>query len=242
MIIYPAIDIKDGKCVRLRKGDFSKVTEFNDNVLDQAKEFEDAGFDWLHMIDLDGARKGRPINVNLVESVIKNTTLKVQVGGGIRDFNSIEKMLSCGAERVILGTIAIDNFDLVEKACKEYKGRIAVGLDAKGNKVATHGWQNETDIFVFDLIEKLEKVGVAAIIYTDINRDGLLSGFDEQGTREIAKNITIPIIASGGVTNMDDLKTIQEMKKYGVCGAIVGRSFYENKLSYEEALTFCQSG
>ena len=241
MIIYPAIDIKDGKCVRLKQGDFSQVTEFNDDVLAQAQEFERRGFKWLHVVDLDGARQGRPLNFQLVENVIRNTSLNVQIGGGIRDFNSISKMISYGASRVILGTAAIENFELVEQACKEYPGQIAVGVDARGNKVATHGWQEEADdMFVFDLIAKLEKVGVSAIIYTDVSRDGLLSGFDEQGTEEIAKDITIPIIASGGVSTIEDLKKISAMKQYGVEGAIVGRAFYEDKLSFSDALTFQQ--
>lgn len=239
MIIYPAIDIKDGKCVRLKQGDFSQVTEFNDDVLAQAQEFEKQGFEWLHVVDLDGARQGRPINFQLVEKIIRNTSLKVQVGGGIRDVHAINKVISYGAARVVLGTAAIENFDLVKKACNEYPGCIAVGVDARGNKVATHGWQEEAnDMLVFDLIDKLAEVGVSAIVYTDVSRDGLLSGFDEQGTREIAKGIAVPIIASGGVSSVDDLKKLEQMKQYGVEGVIIGRAFYESKISFSDALSF----
>ena len=238
MIIYPAIDIQDGKCVRLIQGDFSQVTEFNNDVVAQAKIFEQEGFDWLHLVDLDGARQGRPINYELVEKVINSTNLKVQVGGGIRDFDAIAKMISYGAERVIIGTAAISNFALVEEACRKYPGKIAVAVDAKGNKVAIHGWQEESDILVFDLIEKLENIGVAAIIYTDVSKDGLLSGFDEMGTKEIARDIKIPIIVSGGVSTVSDLEKISIMQEIGVNGAIVGRAFYDKKLPFSEALRF----
>jgi len=239
MIIYPAIDIQGGKCVRLKKGDFNEVTEFNPDVLDQAKKFEKAGFEWLHVVDLDGAKKGRPINLELITKIINETSLKVQVGGGIRGMNSIDKLVNVGAERIILGTAAIKNFDLVKEACSKYPGKIAVGLDARGNKVAIRGWQEETDIYIFDLIEKLENIGVAAIIYTDIERDGLLAGVDEQGTKEIAKSISIPIIASGGVSSVADLQGLKDAESTGVSGVIVGRAFYEEKISFSEALTFC---
>ena len=238
MIIYPAIDIQGGRCVRLKKGDFSEVTEFNPDVLDQAKIFEQAGFEWLHVVDLDGAKKGRPINLEMITKIISETNLKVQVGGGIRGMNSIDKLINAGAQRVILGTVAIKNFDLVKEACEKYPGKIAVGLDARGNKVAIRGWQEETDIYIFDLIEKLENVGVSAIIYTDIERDGLLAGVDEQGTKEIAKSIAIPIIASGGVSTIEDLRSLKESESTGISGVIVGRAFYESKISFADALTF----
>jgi len=238
MIIYPAIDIQGGKCVRLKKGDFEQVTEFNADVVDQAKKFEEAGFEWLHVVDLDGAKKGRPAHLDLITRIIEETNLKVQVGGGIRDMAAITKLIHCGAERVILGTVAIKNFALVEEACKKFPGKIAVGLDARGNKVAIRGWQEETDIYIFDLIEKLENVGVSAIIYTDINRDGLLAGVDEQGTKEIAQSISIPIIASGGVSSVADLEGLKAAEGVGVSGVIVGRAFYEQRISFSEALTF----
>lgn len=236
MIIYPAIDIQNGKCVRLKRGDFSEVTEFNHDVLSQAQIFEEAGFKWLHMVDLDGARKGSPVNDNLVKKVASNTSLKIQVGGGIRSIKDVEKMVNSGVSRLILGTVAINNFSLLTEVCKEFPGLIAVGVDARGNKVATHGWQEESDILVFDLISKLEDVGVAAIIYTDISKDGLLGGFDEDGTKQIAKNIKLPIIASGGVSNLTDLQKVKSMSGYGVQGVIVGRAFYENKISFQDAL------
>jgi phosphoribosylformimino-5-aminoimidazole carboxamide ribotide isomerase len=236
MIIYPAIDIQDGKCVRLKRGDFSEVTEFNNDILSQAQIFENAGFEWLHMVDLDGARKGFPVNHDLVKKVASSTSLKIQVGGGIRCLKDVEMMVSCGVSRLILGTIAIKNFSLLSDICKEFPGLIAVGVDARGNKVATHGWQEESDILVFDLILRLEEIGVAAIIYTDINKDGLLGGFDEGGTKQIAQNIKVPIIASGGVSSMADLQKVKAMSDYGVEGVIVGRAFYENKISFANAL------
>ena len=236
MIIYPAIDIKDKKCVRLKRGDFSQVTEFNGDIVGQAQIFEGAGFKWLHMVDLDGARTGLPVNYDLVQEVARETSLNIQVGGGIRDIKSVEKMISCGVSRVILGTIAIKNFALLKQICKEFPGLIAVGVDARGNKVSIHGWQEDSDILVLDLITRLEEVGVSAIIYTDIDKDGLLSGFDEDGTQEIAKNINIPIIASGGVSHISDLYKIKTMEKIGIEGAIVGRAFYEDKISFADAI------
>jgi phosphoribosylformimino-5-aminoimidazole carboxamide ribotide isomerase len=236
MIIYPAIDMKDGKCVRLVQGDFARVTEFNDDVLDQAKQFEDAGFEWLHMVDLDGAKKGQAVNYHHVENVLKNTSLKVQIGGGVRDMEAIEKLIGYGVSRVVLGTVAIKNFDLVREACKRFPGKIAVGIDAKGNKVAIQGWVEETDIYVFDLIEKLSDLGVSAIIYTDISKDGLLSGIDESGTRDIASSMSIPLIASGGVSQISDLEAVKSMENIGVEGVIVGRAFYDKKISFQDAL------
>ncbi len=238
MIIYPAIDIKNGKCVRLKKGDFNELTEFNNDVLDQAKKFEKAGFSWVHVVDLDGAQKGRPFNLELIEKIIKETSLKVQVGGGIRSISNIDKLINMGAARVIVGTATIKNFSLVKEACNKYPNQIAVGLDARGNKVAIRGWQEETDIYIFDLIEKLENIGVSAIIYTDINRDGILQGIDDKGTAEIAKNINIPIIASGGVSSLVDLDKVKDSKKYGVSGVIIGRAFYDNKINFSDALKY----
>lgn len=238
MIIYPAIDIQNGSCVRLKQGKFDEVTEFNDSVLDQALQFERVGFEWLHVVDLDGARKGKLVNISLVTQVIDNTSLKVQIGGGIRDMEAIDEYISRGADRVILGTVAIKDMSLVAKACEKYPGKIAVGIDARGNKVAVNGWLEDTDVLIFDMIEELKKIGVAAIIYTDINRDGLLSGFDEAGTNEIAKTISIPIIASGGVSDVLDLEKIKKSEKNGVSGVIIGRAFYEGKISFSEALAF----
>ena len=236
MIIYPAIDIQNGVCVRLKQGDFKEVTEFNRDVLDQAKQFERAGFKWLHIVDLDGARKGKPANMEIIRKVIEQTALKVQIGGGIRDLEVISEYIDIGAARVILGTAAIKNMSLVKEACLKYPGKIAVGLDARGNRVAVSGWQEETDVFVFDLISEYEKLGVSTIIYTDINRDGLLSGIDEEGTNEIARTVSLPIIASGGVSNLADLMKVKELEVNGVAGVIVGRAFYEGRISYADAL------
>ena len=238
MIIYPAIDIQDGKCVRLEKGDFNKVTEFNSDIVAQAKIFADAGFKWLHVVDLDGAKLGRPVNHHYLAEIVKETGLKVQVGGGIRSLDAIEDLVNSGVERVILGTVAIKDKALLKEACQKFPGRIAVGVDTKGNKVAVGGWLEETDVYVFDLIEELEKIGVAAVIYTDISRDGLLSGVDALGTKEIAKHIKIPVIASGGVADVSDIEKIVAIQEHGMDGIIIGRAFYDQKIPFAKALKY----
>lgn len=236
MIIYPAIDIKEGQCVRLKQGKMDEVTKFSDDPVGKAQEFERAGFSWLHIVDLDGAVKGRMINQEKIIQVIKAVGLKVQIGGGIRSMESIEKYIDAGAERVVLGTAAIKNFSLLEEACKRFPGRIAVAIDARSNKVAIDGWVNESDVYVLDLINKLQEVGVSAIIYTDITKDGLLSGFDELGSAEIAKSFSIPLIISGGVSSLEDLHKVKGLEKYSVNGVIVGRAFYDKRISYSDAL------
>jgi phosphoribosylformimino-5-aminoimidazole carboxamide ribotide isomerase len=238
MNIYPAIDIKDGNCVRLKQGDLSQVTMFNANPLDQAIQFSKAGFEWLHVVDLDGAARGRPMNKEAIFEIAKNTELKIQVGGGIRNIKTIEDYLNNGIARIILGTSAIRNIDLVKQACEMFPGRIVVGVDVRSNKVSVEGWIEDSDVLVFDLISQLQDIGVAAIIYTDINRDGILSGFDEVGTLEIAKNCDIPVIVSGGVSSAEDLDKISKLSKYGIDGVVIGRALYENKISFEDALSY----
>ncbi|MBT4922058.1 MAG: 1-(5-phosphoribosyl)-5-[(5-phosphoribosylamino)methylideneamino]imidazole-4-carboxamide isomerase [Rickettsiales bacterium] len=238
MNIYPAIDIKGGNCVRLRQGDLNQVTLFNINPLNQAKQFSEAGFEWLHVVDLDGAARGRPMNKEEIFDIAKNTDLKIQVGGGIRNIKTIEEYLNNGIARIILGTSAIRDMDLVRQACELFPGRIIVGVDVRSNKVAVEGWLEDSDILVFDLISELKDVGVASVIYTDITRDGILSGFDEVGAIEIAKNCEIPLIVSGGVSSVNDLDKISKLSKFGIEGAIIGRALYEGNISFEEALNY----
>jgi phosphoribosylformimino-5-aminoimidazole carboxamide ribotide isomerase len=234
MIIYPAIDIKDRKCVRLVQGDMGRVTTFNDDIVKQAKEFYANGFRWLHMVDLDGAIRGKPVSHDIVSDVIKQTGLRVQLGGGVRSMRDIDNLIDIGVSKVILGTIAITNFNLLKDACKKYPGQIIVGVDVRNNHVSIKGWVEESEVLAFDLIKKLENIGVTEIIYTDINRDGLLHGFDEMGVKELLKDISIPMIISGGVTSIEDLRKIKKMAKCGVSGVIVGRALYEKAISYEE--------
>jgi phosphoribosylformimino-5-aminoimidazole carboxamide ribotide isomerase len=238
MNIYPAIDIKNGNCVRLKQGDLNQVTLFNANPLDQAKQFSNAGFEWLHVVDLDGAARGRPMNKEVIFDIAKNTELKIQVGGGIRNIKTIEDYLNNGIARIILGTSAIRNIDLVKQACEMFPGRIVVGVDVRSNKVSVEGWLEDSDVLVFDLIAQLQDIGVAAIIYTDINRDGIMSGFDEVGALEIAKNCDIPLIISGGVSSISDLEKVNKLSKYGIDGVVIGRALYEKKISFEEALSY----
>jgi len=233
MIIFPAIDLKGGKCVRLFKGDMNQATIFNDNPAAQAQEFENAGFKFLHLVDLDGAIEGQSVNENSVKEILKSVKIPVQLGGGIRSIEAIEKWLNLGVSRVILGTIAAKNPDFVIEACKKFPGKIVIGIDAKDGKVATEGWVKTSEITAIDLGRRLEFCGAAAIIYTDISRDGTLSGFDFEGTKKLAEALIIPVIASGGISNLDDVLKVKELEKFGVIGAIVGRAIYDKKIDLE---------
>ncbi len=231
MIIFPAIDLKNGKCVRLLKGDMNQVTIFNDHPANQAKEFENFGFKFLHIVDLDGAIAGQTSNEESVKNILANVKIPLQLGGGIRSLETIEKWLSLGINRVILGTVAAKNPSLVVEACKKFPGKILVGIDARDGKVATEGWVEDSKIPTLELAKKFEHCGVSAIIYTDISRDGMLSGIDLDGTENLAKNLSIPIIASGGVASLDDILKIQLLEKDGVIGVIAGRAIYDKKIS-----------
>lgn len=238
MIIFPAIDLKDGKCVRLFKGDMNQVTVFNDSPAAQAKKFEDFGFKFLHIVDLDGAIAGGSRNTESVKEILKTIEIPTQLGGGIRSISAIEKWLEIGISRVILGTVAAKNPELVVEACKKFPGKIVVGIDAKGGKVATEGWVETSEITSLELAKKFENCGVSAIIYTDISRDGTLTGFDFEGTKKLAENLSIPIIASGGVSKAEDLDQVKTLEQFGVCGVIAGRAIYENKISAEDLKKF----
>jgi phosphoribosylformimino-5-aminoimidazole carboxamide ribotide isomerase len=231
MIIFPAIDLKNGQCVRLFKGDMNQVTIFNDNPAEQAHEFENAGFKFLHIVDLDGAIAGDSANEESVRNILKAVKIPTQLGGGIRSIATIEKWLNLGVSRVILGTIADKNPALVIEAWKKFPGNIVIGIDAKNGFVATEGWVETSEITVLELAKKFEDCGAVAIIYTDISRDGTLTGADFEGTKHLAENLKIPVIASGGISNLEDVVKIKSLEKSGVIGAIVGRAIYDKKIS-----------
>ena len=235
MILYPAIDLKDGQAVRLVHGDMDRATVFNDDPAAQARAFVEAGCDWLHLVDLNGAFAGEPVNAAPVEAILAaNPALKTQLGGGIRDMGTIERWLAKGLSRVILGTVAVENPALVREAAAAFPGQVAVGIDARNGRVATKGWAEETDVMVTDLAQSFEDAGVAAIIYTDILRDGAMKGPNIAATEALARAVTIPVIASGGVSSMADLAAL---KATGViAGAISGRALYDGAIDLRAAL------
>ncbi|WJY21501.1 1-(5-phosphoribosyl)-5-[(5-phosphoribosylamino)methylideneamino]imidazole-4-carboxamide isomerase [Fontisubflavum oceani] len=234
MILYPAIDLKDGQAVRLLKGDMEKTTVFNDDPAAQARAFQDAGCAWLHLVDLNGAFEGQPVNGAAVEAILAKTDVPAQLGGGIRDMATIEMWLSRGIARVILGTVAVENPDLVRAAARAFPGQVAVGLDARDGRVATRGWAEETDMMVTDLAKSFEDAGVAAIIYTDINRDGAMQGPNVATTADLARATSIPVIASGGVSSLADLIALRDTGV--IAGAISGRALYDGALDLADAL------
>ena len=234
MILYPAIDLKDGNAVRLVHGDMDQTTVFNDDPAAQARLFVEAGCKWLHLVDLNGAFAGEPVNAAPVEAILKACPVPAQLGGGIRDMKTIERWIDKGLARVILGTVAVENPDLVREAAREFPGKVSVGLDARNGFVATRGWAKETDIQVVDLAKQFEDAGIAAIIYTDILRDGAMKGPNIDATAALARAVNIPVIASGGVSSMDDLTAL---KATGVIsGAISGRALYDGAIDLAAAL------
>lgn len=237
MILYPAIDLKEGRCVRLIRGDMEQATVFNDDPAAQAASFADAGASWLHLVDLDGAFAGKPMNAKAVEAIINEVDIPVQLGGGIRTLETIESWLNCGVMRVILGTVAVKAPDLVKEACRKFPGHIAVGIDAREGRVAVEGWAEDTDILAINLARKFADAGVEAIIYTDIDRDGVLQGANIPATAEIARSVSIPVIASGGVSSLTDLRALIVEKR--IAGAIVGRALYDGRIDLAEALKLC---
>ena len=235
MILYPAIDLKDGHCVRLLKGDMAAATVFNDNPAAQARAFVDAGCEWVHLVDLNGAFAGAPVNGAAVDAILAEIAVPAQLGGGIRDIATIEAWLSKGLARVILGTAAVENPELVRTAARAFPGQVAVGIDARNGKVATKGWAHETDVQVADLAKRFEDVGVAAIIYTDINRDGAMQGPNVAATADLARAIDIPVIASGGVSSLDDLRALKDCGA-PLDGAISGRALYDGAIDLSAAI------
>jgi phosphoribosylformimino-5-aminoimidazole carboxamide ribotide isomerase len=236
MILFPAIDLKDGQCVRLVKGAMDSATVFNADPAAQARDFAEAGFEWLHVVDLNGAFAGRSVNNQAVEAILAAIDLPVQLGGGIRDMAAIEAWLDKEIARVILGTVAVRDPDLVREAARRYPGRIAVGIDARGGKVAVEGWAETTEMQAADLARRFEDAGVAAIIYTDIDRDGVLKGINLEATLALAGAVSIPVIASGGLASLDDIRRLLQPDCAILEGAISGRALYDGRLDAKEAL------
>jgi phosphoribosylformimino-5-aminoimidazole carboxamide ribotide isomerase len=234
MILYPAIDLKDGQCVRLLKGDMDKATVFGDDPAEQALRFQRAGCEWLHLVDLNGAFAGQPVNRDAVMAILSAVSVPCQLGGGIRDMATIDAWLSAGIARVILGTVAVENPELVRQAAAAFPGKIAVGIDARGGNVATKGWATETKVQATDLARSFQDAGVAAIIYTDIDRDGAMGGPNIPATEAMARAVTIPVIASGGVSSVDDLRALDATGV--IAGAISGRALYDGAIDLRQAL------
>ena len=236
MILFPAIDLKDGECVRLKLGDMDQATVYNADPAAQAKAFEDQGFEWLHVVDLNGAFAGESVNGQAVENILNATNNPVQLGGGIRTLAHIESWLEKGLARVILGTVAVRDPDLVRQACKQFPGKVAVGIDAKGGKVAVEGWAEASSLGVIELARKFEGAGVSAIIYTDIDRDGILTGINWDATIDLAEAVSIPIIASGGLASIADIVRMTMPDAQKLEGAISGRALYDGRIDPAEAL------
>jgi phosphoribosylformimino-5-aminoimidazole carboxamide ribotide isomerase len=234
--LYPAIDLKDGQCVRLKRGEMAEATVFNDDPAAQAATFEAQGFSWVHIVDLNGAFAGKPVNAGAVEAILKRIKIPVQLGGGIRDRATIEAWLEKGVRRVILGTVAVRDPALVREAARAFPGRVAVGIDAKGGKVAVEGWAETSELTAAEMARRFEDAGVAAIIYTDIDRDGLLKGLNLAATAALAGATRIPVIASGGLAGNADIEALALPENKAIDGAILGRALYDGRIDVAKAL------
>jgi len=241
MILFPAIDLKDGQCVRLRQGEMEQATVFNTDPAAQARAFEEAGFEWLHIVDLNGAFAGRPVNEKAVEAIFNAVHISIQLGGGIRDLDTIVTWLEKGVDRVILGTAAVRNPNLVKEAARDFPGCIAVGIDARDGKVAIEGWAETSEMSALDLARRFEDAGVAAIVHTDISRDGVFGGLNLDASAELAEAVTIPVIASGGLAGIEDIKRLLEPRYAKLEGAIAGRALYDGRLDAVAALALIKS-
>ncbi|HTO62489.1 MAG TPA: 1-(5-phosphoribosyl)-5-[(5-phosphoribosylamino)methylideneamino]imidazole-4-carboxamide isomerase [Bradyrhizobium sp.] len=241
MILFPAIDLKNGQCVRLEQGDMARATVFNLDPAAQARSFAAQGFEYLHVVDLDGAFAGKPMNAHAVEAMLKTVTMPVQLGGGIRDLKTVEAWLGKGVARVIIGTAAVRDPDFVKRAARTFPGRVAVGLDARDGKVAVEGWAETSEITALDIAKRFEDAGVAAIIFTDIARDGLLRGLNLDATIALADRITIPVIASGGLASIEDVKAMLAPQAKRLAGAIAGRALYDGRLDPSAALALIRN-
>jgi phosphoribosylformimino-5-aminoimidazole carboxamide ribotide isomerase len=236
MILFPAIDLKNGEAVRLQQGDMARATVFNANPAKQAKQFQEQGFEWLHLVDLDGAFAGKPVNALAVAQILKSVKIPVQLGGGIRNMKTVEAWLSEGVSRVIIGTAAVREPEFVKQAARKFPGKIAIGIDARGGKVAISGWAEETQLEAAEVAKLFEGAGVAALIYTDVERDGMLQGLNLDSTIALAEAVSIPVIASGGFASLDDVKALLQPRAKKLEGAIAGRALYDGRIDPAEAL------
>ncbi len=236
MIIIPAIDIKDGKCVRLFKGEVEKVTVFSDHPSEIAKEWEDAGAKWIHVVDLDGAFSGKPKNYNVIKSIVDTVSCPVQVGGGIRNIDTVREYVQMGVKRIILGTAAFSDQDFLRNACSEFPQEIAVGIDTKNGKIAVKGWTEVIDQSTQEVMRNLHEVGVSVVLNTNIDRDGTMEGINIDGAREFIEESPIPVIASGGIATMEDLEKLASIEHLGLYGAILGKSIYTGSINLKEAI------
>lgn len=241
MILFPAIDLNDGACVRLEQGDMARATVFHSDPAAQARAFEAQGFEYLHVVDLDGAFAGKPMNAAAVKRIVAEVTIPVQLGGGIRDITTVESWLTNGITRVIIGTAAVRDPELVKAAAKNFPSRVAVGLDARDGKVAVAGWAQTSELSALDIARQFEDAGIAAIIYTDIARDGLLKGLNLEATIALANAVSIPVIASGGLASLDDVRALLHPRATKLAGAIAGRALYDGRLDAAEALALIRA-
>jgi phosphoribosylformimino-5-aminoimidazole carboxamide ribotide isomerase len=241
VILFPAIDLKDGRCVRLKLGDMAQATTFNESPADQARQFEQQGFEYLHVVDLNGAFAGRSVNGEAVEAILATVKMPVQLGGGIRSMGHVESWLDKGLARVILGTVAVRDPGLVKAAARAFPGRVAVGIDARGGMVAVEGWAETSSLDVIELARRFEGAGVAAIVYTDIDRDGILTGINWDATLALAKSVSIPVIASGGLASMADIAVMTRPEMQILAGAISGRALYDGRIDSREALALLKA-
>jgi phosphoribosylformimino-5-aminoimidazole carboxamide ribotide isomerase len=241
MILFPAIDLKNGEAVRLQQGDMARATVFNKDPAAQAKAFEDQGFEWLHLVDLDGAFAGKPVNALAVAQILKKVKIPVQLGGGIRNMKTVEAWLGEGVSRVIIGTAAVREPEFVKQAARKYPGKIAIGIDARYGKVAISGWAEETQLEAAEVAKLFEGAGVAAIIYTDVERDGMMQGLNLDSTIALSEAVSIPVIASGGFASIDDVKALCEPRAKKLAGAIAGRALYDGRIDPAEALALLKS-
>ncbi len=241
MVIIPAIDLKGGKCVRLLQGDFERVTVYSDHPVEMAKAWREKGAERLHLVDLDGSIAGNPRNVAIISQIVKSVGVPVEIGGGIRDISTIQRYLDMGVQWVILGTAALKDRSFVYNACDLFPGHVILGIDANNGKVAVEGWTEQSAITALELAISYENRGIAAVIYTDISRDGMQTGVNVEGTRVLAEAVDIPVIASGGVATLDDIKRLLPLEESGIAGVIIGKALYSGAIALEEAISLAKS-
>ena len=234
MIIFPAIDIKDGKCVRLIKGDFNKITSYEDSPVNQAIKYSQSGFNDIHIVDLDGALQGKPVNSIIIKEIIKKVKLRIQIGGGIRTIDDINNWIEMGVDKVVVGTAAVENTDLLKTACDKFKNKIAVALDVKDGLIALSGWKKQTNISAMDFIKKIKNFGISRIIYTDIYKDGTKQGPNIKGATELSSKVKIPLVISGGISSIEDIERIKSLNNPNIEGVIIGKAIYDGDIQIND--------